>query len=122
MSTNEWTAALFSSIDAMDTSRFLSFLTQDGVFRFGNLPAATGHEAIRRAVDGFFSSIHASQHGILNVWSVPDHVICQGYVAYTRHDHSQLTLPFVNVFGMRGKLIHDYLIYIDATPLFAHEA
>jgi hypothetical protein len=119
MPTDNWTAALFSSIDAKDTARFLSFLTADGDFKFGNLPAATGQAAIRSAVDGFFASIHASQHAIRNVWSVPDNVICQGQVTYTRHDHSQLTLPFANVFGMRGKLIHDYRIYIDATPLFA---
>jgi len=43
-------------------------------------------------------------------------------VTYTRHDGTNLTLPFVNVFAMRGDLIQDYLIYIDATPLYAPPA
>jgi hypothetical protein len=119
MLTDDWTAALFDSIDAMDTSRFLSFLTDDGDFTFGNMAVATGHAAIRVAVDGFFASIQESRHEILNAWTVPGHVICRGKVVYTRHDRSQLTLPFANIFGMREKLINDYRIYIDATPLFA---
>ncbi len=119
MTTHDWTMPLFASIDAKDTARFLSFLTEDGVFRFGNMPDVKGHAAIGQAVDGFFGTIAASRHHLLNVWSVPGHVICQGTVTYTRKDGRTLTLPFLNVFGMRGTLIREYLIYIDVTPLYA---
>ena len=118
MTTNQWATELFSSIDTMDTSRFLAFLTEDCVFRFGNSPAAEGIGAIRLAVDGFFASIYASKHELREVWDVPGHVICQGQVTYTRNDRSHLALPFVNVFGIQEKLIREDLIYIDATPLF----
>ena len=52
----EWTPTLFASIDAKDTSRFLSFLSDDASFRFANLPAAVGQDAIRQAVNGFLAS------------------------------------------------------------------
>lgn len=110
---------LFESIDEMDTNKFASFLTEDARFRFGNVPEAVGKPAIKEAVAGFFSTIKGISHRHLNIWEVPNNVIYQGEVTYTRHDGSTLTLPFVNVFGMNGDLIKDYLIYIDINPLYA---
>ena len=114
-----WTAALYEAIDAKDTKRFLSFLTETAQFRFANHPPAVGQAAIGAAVDGFFASIRASRHDILNNWEPPGHLVSQGMVTYTRHDGGSVTLPFVNVFAMRGKLVQDYLIYVDITPLYA---
>jgi ketosteroid isomerase-like protein len=119
MTSVEWTPALFASIDAKDTQRLLSFLSDDARFRFGNLPAAVGREAIREAVNGFFASIAACRHDVANVWAPNGHVICQGEVTYTRHDGGVLTLPFVNVFRMAGSLIREYAIYVDASMLFS---
>ncbi len=45
--------------------------------------------------------------------------MCEGLVTYTRLDGSQVTIPFVNVFYLRGDKIARYLIYIDNGPLFA---
>jgi hypothetical protein len=111
---------LFESIDEMDTDKFASFLTDDARFRFGNAPDAVGKSAVKEAVAGFFTTIKRISHRHLNIWTVPDTVIYQGEVTYTRHDDSTLTLPFVNVFGMSGDLIKDYLIYVDINPLYAH--
>jgi hypothetical protein len=44
-------------------------------------------------------------------------VFVQGEVTYVKHDGSALTLPFVNCFKIRGEKIHEYLIYVDPTPL-----
>jgi hypothetical protein len=117
-----WTAPLYQAIDAKDSRRFLSFLTENAQFRFGNNPPAIGHAAIGAAVDGFFASIRSSRHDILNNWAPPGHLVSQGMVTYIRHDGGTLTLPFVNVFNMGGNLVQDYLIYIDATPLYAPAA
>lgn len=119
MNQTSWTTALFASIDAKDTPRFLAFLSDDAEFRFANAPPAVGKAAIGGAVDNFFGAIRASRHDIARTWSHPDHFICQGTVTYTRHDGSQVTLPFANILGTRNGLINDYRIYIDATPLFA---
>jgi hypothetical protein len=45
--------------------------------------------------------------------------VCEGLVTYTRLDGSQVIVPFVNVFYLRGDKIARYLIYIDNGPLFA---
>jgi hypothetical protein len=110
---------LFRTIDLMDSYKFVSFLTDDARFFFGNAPAVTGRENIKEAVSQFFKSVKSLSHKNLNLWINSDSVIYQGEVTYTRHDGSRLTLPFVNVFGMDGDKIKDYRIYIDINPLYA---
>ena len=44
-------------------------------------------------------------------------MICHGTVTYTRHDSSQLKVPFTNILKMDDKLIKEYLIYVDVSQL-----
>jgi limonene-1,2-epoxide hydrolase len=115
----DWLADLFSSIDSQDTARFKGFLADDAEFRFGSAPAVVGREQIGAAVDGFFASIAGCQHDVPSTWSTGDSIVCEGEVTYRRHDGSEITLPFVNVFNMSGRLIARYKIYIDIGPLYA---
>lgn len=110
---------LFASIDAKDSDAFLAFLTRDATFRFGSAPEVRGHDAIRAGVDGFFTTIAGSRHALKNVLGDDGTLVCEGEVTYRRHDGSELTLPFTNVFGLDGKLISHYKIYIDIAPLYA---
>lgn len=119
MEIKEKITALFRTIDEMDSDKFVTFLTDDAQFRFGNAPAAKGKPAIREAVAGFFSTIKDISHKNVNLWVHPDSVVYEGEVTYTRHDGSKLTIPFVNIFGISGDLIRDYFIYIDINPLYA---
>lgn len=113
-----WWKGLFATIDARDVPGFLSFLTPDAQFRFGNAPTIVGHQAIDAAVAGFFASIAACRHQLLRTWAAGTAVACEGAVAYTRHDGSTVTVPFANVFELRGAKIAAYRIYIDNSPLF----
>ena len=122
MSDTSFVVPLFRSIDAMDASRFASFLTEDAVFRFGNGPEVSGREAIRATVAGFFGMIAGLEHRISDTWAQPGAVICRGEVTYTRKDGTKLTVPFADVFGMRGESVADYRIYMDASPLFSPPA
>lgn len=111
--------SLFAAIDSKDTAAFLDFLAEDALFRFGSNPELCGHEAIRAGVDGFFASIAGSSHLMKNVLDKGSTVVVEGDVTYTRHDTSELTLPFVNVFELDGERIAHYKIYIDIAPLYA---
>jgi len=53
---------LFRTIDEMDSDKFVTFLTEDAQFRFGNAPAVNSKSAIREAVAGFFSTIKEINH------------------------------------------------------------
>jgi ketosteroid isomerase-like protein len=116
----DWTPKLFAAIDAMDARAFCRFITEDGSFRFGNAPAVKGVGNISAAVAGFFSSIQGLRHQVSKVWAPDgDAVIAEGEVTYTRKNGSTLTVPFVNVFAMKGDLVDSYKIYIDLGQLYS---
>lgn len=110
---------LFASIDAMDTESFLGFIAADATFRFGSAPAVKGHPAMRKSVDSFFSMFAALRHELNRLVADENAVVCEGEVTYTRHDGSDITLPFANVFEIHDGLISLYRIYIDMGPVFA---
>ena len=110
---------LFASIDAMDTESFLGFIAEDCTFRFGSSPPVTGRDGIGASMNDFFSMFAALRHDLKRIVSDDNTVVCEGEVTYTRHDGSQITLPFCNVFEVRAGLISRYRIYIDMAPVFA---
>lgn len=110
---------LFTAIDAMDSERFVRSLTPDAVFRFGSAPPVTGRDAIGNAVGNFFSSIAGLRHALTATINDNGTLVCEGEVTYTRHDGSEITLPFANVFELEDGLIAHYKIYADIGPLYA---
>lgn len=113
-----WVREILDSVDAMDTEGFVGYLADDAIFRFGSSPVVAGKEAIGEAVGSFFASIKGLKHEILETWRQGNAVICQGQVIYTRKDGSDVTIPFVDIWRMRGELIGEYLIYLDIGPLW----
>ena len=113
-----WWQNVFTVIDARDAPGFVALLTPDGQFRFGNAPTVLGAEAIGVAVTGFFAAIASCRHRLIRTWSGPSGVACEGEVTYGRHDGTVVTVPFANVFELRGSLIAVYRIFIDNSPLF----
>lgn len=117
-----WWGRVFAIVDAGDANAFVDLLTADAQFQFGNYPMMTGHEAIRATAAGFFAAIASSRHRVLSVWNEARTAVCEGEVTYTRHDGSVLTVPFANVFEMRGDKIAAYRIYVDNSLLFGVHA
>ncbi len=119
MATPAWIHKLTASIDAMDADTFVSFLTEDAQFRYGSNPPTVGRGAIRDGVAMFFTQFKKLRHSLTGTWTHPDVVFMQGDVTYTRLDGSDVTVPFVNCLKMRGDKVHEYLIYIDPSPMAA---
>lgn len=114
-----WLRALFDAVDARDLDGFLAHLHDEATFRFGNADAVTGKRAIGEVVGGFFQSIASVQHSITGVWQGDGSLCCHGQARYERHDGSELTAPFANVFYLAtdGR-IRDYLIHVDLSSLY----
>ena len=119
MPSKDWWSSLFATIDGKRSQEFAQFLTPDGEFRFGSQPAVHGQANVAAYVEAFFGMIGGSRHQLLRTWDADGTTVCEGLVHYTRLDDSQVTIPFVNVFYLRGDQIARYLIYIDNGPLFA---
>jgi ketosteroid isomerase-like protein len=111
--------ALFAAIDRRDADAFAAFLTADGEFRFGNAPPVVSRPAVREAVAAFFHAIGGCRHLLIHSWEGPGNVACEGEVTYTRLDGRTVTVPFANVFTLRGGEISSYRVFIDNGPLFA---
>jgi ketosteroid isomerase-like protein len=119
MNDAKWVKQLFAAIDSKDADAFVAFLTEDAVFAFGNLPPVSGKAAIRETLVGFFGSIRAVRHEVTDTWTVPDVSVAIGQVTYTRHDGSTLSVPFADVLRIEKGLVREYLIYVDASRLYA---
>ncbi len=109
---------MFAAIDENDSESFASYLADDATFRFGSAPAVSGRDAIVAGVGAFFETIGGCRHALGNTLAERDTLVCEGEVTYTRLDDSTCTLPFVDVFEIDGRLIRDYKIYIDISPLY----
>jgi ketosteroid isomerase-like protein len=118
MSKLAWLEKLFETIDAKDAEGFSGFLTEDAVFRFGNGEPARGKKAVHDAVAGFFEGVKSLRHTVRESWSHPDAVVMHGDVTYTRHDGSQLSVPFANVLKLDGTLVREYLVFADVSKLW----
>ncbi len=119
MATQMRLSELFQSIDAKDADAFVSHLTANAVFRYGSGEPVQGREAIREYVAGFFGTIKALRHQLIDTWERDDSLVCQGEVTYTRHDDSEVTVPFTDIFKLENDQVSDYLVYIDPTPLMS---
>lgn len=113
----DWMKQLFTAIDRKDADGFVSFLTEDACFRFANAPAICNRADIQKAVAQFLSSVKSLRHSVIDVWQQDNTVICEGEVTYTRHNGSELIIPFVDIFRMKGELIADYRIFMDVSSL-----
>ena len=119
MQRKELVEKIANSINGRDAKMFSEFITEDGIFRFGNAEDVKGRKNIEDYVAAFFGMIKGSSHRIINLWDDGNHIVWQGEVEYTRLDEKKVNVKFVNIFKMEGDMIRDYLIYIDNAPLFA---
>ena len=109
---------LFSILDRKDATRYGELLTDDSVFRFGNMDSVTGKQSIHDAQSGFFKTVKTMSHELVCTWKGSNSMVVEGKVTYTRADDFSITLPFVDIFEFEGDKISATLIYMDINPLY----
>jgi uncharacterized protein (TIGR02246 family) len=120
MDHREFFEDMFTGIDARDAQRFADHFTDDGAFRFGNLPPVAGRSAIREFIATFFASIGGISHQFDSCWSVgPEQAVCAGEVTYIRLDGSKLTVLWATVSRFHDGRLAEYLAYVDPSQLYA---
>ena len=112
-------AQVFADIDACDGDRFVAHLTPDVRFRFANADPVIGRDAVKEAVEGYWSTINGLAHHIRNVWEFGETVIAQIDVEYHRQDGKTVTVPNADILIYDGDLVRDWQIYIDVAPVYA---
>jgi ketosteroid isomerase-like protein len=119
MTQNNFVSDLYSAIDAKDTRKLVSNMTEDSIFRFANIPAVEGKGNITDFLDGFFQSIKSIRHSDLESWNIANVWFATGHVNYTRHDDSTLKVPFGILLKMKADLIKEFLIFVDNSELYS---
>ena len=112
-------ADLIRDIDSMDAKAFASHLSENCVLRYGNNDEVVGRDAIEQAIAGFYGTIKALRHDVVEEWTVGDTTMVQFECTYTRPDDVQVTVPAVSIFRRGDELIDDYRIFVDLTPVYA---
>jgi len=118
MSTDNFIKDMYSIVDAKNGAALASMMTENGTFRFANIPGVQGRENIVGFLDNFFQSIKGIAHDQLEDWKVDDTRFATGRVTYTRHDDTTLPVPFSVILKMQENLIDEYLIFVDASELY----
>jgi len=110
--------SVFAAIDCMDVEGFVAHLAPDARFVYGSRPPVEGLDRIASTVRAFFAAFEGIRHVVdRELVCGPDVAVVEGSVTYRRHDGSEVTVPFANVFGLEGDLIRDYRVYVDPSPL-----
>jgi ketosteroid isomerase-like protein len=109
----------FAAIDALDGDTFVSYLSPDVVFRFGNHDPVKGRQAVKEASEGFWTTIEGLTHHILDIYDDGDTAIAKIDVEYVLKDGRHVTVPNADILKYDGDLISDWQIYIDLAPLFS---
>ena len=118
MSTDTFVKDMYAVVDAKDGNKLAAMMTENGIFKFANNPAVEGRDAIASFLGNFFQSIKDIRHEDLEDWQVNNTRFATGKVTYTRHDDSTLSVPFSVILKMQDTLIHEYLIFVDASELY----
>jgi ketosteroid isomerase-like protein len=111
-----------AATDRFDTEEMGSYFTEDVVIVVGNLDPVEGRKANVEFAAQFFATLKGIRHEIHDIWQAsedPDVVISRMTVHYTKLDGTVVSLPCANTFRMRGELIAEDRVHMDATPLYA---
>jgi limonene-1,2-epoxide hydrolase len=120
MSKIETVKKLLKLFEGMQVDEFLTYLTEDALYRFGNYPPAIGKSNIEQTVKAsHMDQIKGISFDIKGMWESGDAVICEMEINYTKIDDSVLTLPCTDIFRMEGDKVKEMKVFMDASPLFA---
>jgi len=87
---------------------------------FGNGEPMIGPAAVEAGVTGFFTTIKALRHRIVNEWHGESGSVAELEVTYDRLDGKQVAIPVTTILHRRNDgLIDDYRVMFDLAPVFA---
>jgi len=118
MSTDNFVKNMYGIVDTMNGAGLAELMTEESIFRFANIPAIQGKAAVTGFLDNFFQSIKGIAHSDIEDWKIDNIRFATGKVKYTRHDDSELSVPFSVILKMQGDLISEYLVFVDASELY----
>lgn len=111
---------LFDQVDSAAAIGAAENFTKDATFQFANYPQMVGRTAIAQFTTALFTLAAMVKHELHNFWEVcPWTAVTNGLVTFTRHDLTELVVPFATVshFNEDRTLLTHHQVYVDASAL-----
>lgn len=96
-----------------------STYTESSTFRFGNAEPVRGRTAIEGMLADFYTHITAMEHRNTGLWLGDNSAVFEAEVTFQRRDDTRLTIPSSSILRLRGAVIHDFRMIMDAAPILA---
>ena len=97
---------------------YLSYFSEDCVYKVANQPSVSGLEALGQAAGHFRSLVKGVKHEILSLHAFDDRVVCELIAHYTRNDGQEVSVPCLDLFTFSGGKIKTLQIFVDLSPVF----
>jgi ketosteroid isomerase-like protein len=110
--------SMFAAVESNDVDTYVSYFTEDAVYKVGNFDPVIGPEGIRQFAAPVLQAFSKVTHDIKNMWEVGDTVIIELEVTYTRKDGKVAKLPCMDIIRFEGDKVKSLQAYLDVSPAF----
>lgn len=109
---------VLAAADSRNPALFVTHLSDDVMFRFGNAPAVVGHEAVAKALEMLFDYVSFMRHDLVGVHACGDVWAVEMVANYVDRFGREFSFPACNLMTvLRGK-VSDYRIFVDNSSMF----
>lgn len=109
----------FAAVDSLDFEDQIATVTPDVVFRFGNAPPITGHDALRAANLALLERVASIRHEIVGIWACEGCWSVETKVTYVDKQGRAFSYPACNLHFIRDGLFSEVRIFVDNHELFS---
>jgi ketosteroid isomerase-like protein len=109
----------YAAVEVNNVDEYVSYFTDDAVYKVGNFDPAIGPEGIRALATPLVDMFTSVTHDVMNFWEFGDTVVCELYVTYNRKDGKVARLPCVDVVHFANGKVRELKAYIDTSPAFS---
>ncbi|MEI6411894.1 MAG: hypothetical protein WCR52_21055 [Bacteroidota bacterium] len=118
----QYVASVFDCDENKKLHEFTLLLTPDAVMRFGSNPEIIGRENVEAALIEFNKGFKHLGQRIIKVFKDDNkEIVYSAEATYSFEDGTSLDpIPYMVHLSFKGKLVENYKIYIDLSPLYQY--
>jgi len=110
---------LMAAVELNASDEYVSYFTDDAVYKVGNAEAVVGPESIRRLAASVIHLIEKVSHDVKNIWELGDTLICEMELRYLRKDGKTVTVPNLTIVRFEGERVRSYQAFLNASSVFS---
>lgn len=109
----------YAAVEANNVEEYVTFFTDDAIYKVGNFPAVVGHDGIRGLALPLVEMFTSVTHDVKNFWEIDDTVVCEMDITYNRKDGKVSIIPCLDVIHFSGDKVRELKAYLDPSPAFS---